>query len=86
MYITSDQRAKLAQGLFDKMMAMRNKGETEIKRYEIEFQNVIETVFNGTEWWEVTDCQIFNHLLEHKDPEATVIAILKELKEDEDDD
>ena len=82
MYITSEQHTKLAQGLFDKTMAMRKKGETEIKKYEIEFQGVIEAVFPDMVWWEVTDCQIFTHLLEHKDPVATVIAILKGLKED----
>ena len=83
MYITSEQRSKLAQGLFDKMMAMRKKGETAIKRYEVEFQGVIESVFPDMAWWEVTECQIFDHLLAHKNPEATVIAILKGLKEGE---
>ena len=82
MYITSEQRSKLAQGLFDKMMAMRKKRETSIKAYEVGFQNVIESVFDDMTWWEVTECQIFDHLLEHKDPEATVIAILKGLKGD----
>lgn len=82
MYITSEQHTKLSQGLFDKMMAMRKKGETNIKKYEIEFQGVIESVFPDMAWWEVTDCQIFMHLMEHKDPVATIIAILKGLKED----
>lgn len=82
MYITSEQRTKLAQGLFDKMMAMRKKGEKAIKQYEIEFQGVIESVFPDQCWWDVTKCQIFNHLMEYRNPEKTVIAILKELKED----
>ena len=82
MYITSEQRTKLAQGLFDKMIAMKKAGEKHIKTYEIEFQNVIESVFPEQCWWDVTDCQIFMHLMEHKDPEKTVIAILKGLKED----
>ena len=82
MYITSEQRSKLAQGLFDKMMAMRKKGVTAIKNYEVEFQGVIESVFNNMEWFDVTECRIFDHLLEHKDPEKTVIEILKQLKED----
>ena len=83
MYITSDKRAKLAQGLFDKMMAMRQNGETSIKKYEVEFQDVIEHVFEDMCWWEVTNCQIFDHLMVHRDPEKTVIAILKGLKEGE---
>ena len=82
MYITSEQRSKLAQGLFDKMMAMRKKGETSIKKYDVEFQKVIESVFDDMLWWEVTSCQIFDHLLAHRDAEKTVIAILKGLKED----
>ena len=82
MYINSTQREQLAQKLFDKMIEMRKDGEKSIKAYEIAFQDVIEEVFPDECWWEVTGCEIFQHLMEHKDPEATVIAILKELKED----
>lgn len=82
MYITSEQHTKLAQDLFDKMIAMRKAGEKSIKAYEVAFQDIIERVFPDMCWWEVTECQIFNHLMEHKDPEKTVIAILKGLKED----
>ena len=82
MYITSEQHTKLAQDLFDKMIAMRKAGEKSIKAYEVAFQDIIERVFPDECWWEVTECQIFNHLMEHRDPEATVIAILKGLKED----
>lgn len=82
MYINSTQREQLAQKLFDKMIEMRKGGEKNIKSYEIAFQNVIEEVFPGELWWEVTYCEIFQHLMEHKDPEATLMEILKELKED----
>lgn len=82
MYITSEQRSKLAQDLFDKMIAMKNAGERNIKSYEVAFQDIIERVFPDECWWEITECQIFNHLMEHKDPEETIIAILKGLKED----
>ena len=82
MYINSIQRKQLAQKLFDKMIEMRKWGEKTIKSYEIAFQDVIEEVFPDECWWEVTDCEIFQHLMEHKDPEATAISILKELKED----
>lgn len=82
MYINSTQREQLAQKLFDKMIEMRKDGETNIKAYEIVFQDVIEEVFQDECWWNVTNCQIFQHLMEYKDPEATVIAILKGLKED----
>lgn len=82
MYINSTQREQLAQKLFDKMIEMRKDGEKNIKSYEIAFQDVIEEVFPDECWWDVTGCEIFQHLMEHKDPEATVITILKELKED----
>ena len=82
MYINGTQRKQLAQKLFDKMIEMRKWGEKNIKSYEIAFQDVIEEVFPDECWWDVTGCEIFQHLMKHKDPEATVIAILKELKED----
>lgn len=82
MNITSEQHTKLAQGLFDKMIELRKAGEKSIKAYEVAFQDIIERVFPDMCWWEVTECQIFNHLMEYKDPEATVISILKGLKED----
>lgn len=83
MYITSEQRTKLAQDLFDKMMAMRKAGERSIKAYEVAFQDIIERVFPGELWWEVTKCQIFMHLMEYRDPEKTVIEILKQLIEED---
>ena len=82
MYINSTQKEQLARGLFDKMIEVMKVGEKNIKVYEIAFQDVIEEVFPDECWWDVTDCEIFTHLMEYKDPEATVIAILKGLKED----
>ena len=82
MFITSDKREKLARGLFDKMIELKKEGERNIKAYEVAFQDIIEKVFPKMCWWEVTECQIFNHLMEHKNPEKTVIEILKQLKED----
>ena len=82
MSITNNQREKLSKGLFDKTIELRNTDEKNIKAYEIAFQDVIEEVFPDECWWNVTSCDIFMHLMEHKDPVATVIAILKGLKED----
>lgn len=82
MFITSDKREKLAQKLFDKMIELKKEKERNIKAYEVAFQNVIEEVFPDECWWNVTKCEIFMHLMKHKDPEATVIEILKQLKED----
>lgn len=82
MKITSEQHTKLAQGLFDKMIELKKAGEAHIKKYEIAFQDVIEEVFPDECWWNVTECEIFDHLMEFKNPEKTIMAILKELKED----
>ena len=82
MCITSEQHTKLAQGLFNKLIDLRENKEINIKAYEIAFQDVIEEVFPDKSWWDVTKCEIFMHLMEHKDPQATVIEILKQLKED----
>ena len=82
MTITSTQKEQLAQKLFNKMIELKSKNETNIKIYEIAFQDVIEKVFPDECWWNVTKCEIFQHLMEHKDPSATIIAILKGLKED----
>ena len=82
MYITSHKREALAQKLFDKMIELKRAKERHIKKYEIAFQEVIEEVFPNECWWHVTDCEIFMHLMEHRDPMATVVAILKGLKED----
>ena len=82
MNITSTQRKQLAQKLFDKMIERRKKEVKNIKAYEIAFQDVIEEVFPDECWWDVTDCEIFQHLMEFKNPEETIITILKELKED----
>ena len=83
MYITSEQHTKLAQGLFDKMIELKKEGERNIKAYEVVFQDVINEVFPDECWWEVTDCEIFMHLMEYKDPEKTVIEILKQLIEED---
>ena len=83
MYITCDQHTKLVHGLFDKLIELRDAGEKKIKAYEVAFQNVIEEVFPGYRWHDMTDCDIYQHLKEYKNPRETVIAILKGLKEDE---
>lgn len=80
MYINSDQRSKLAQNLFDKMIELKSNRVKSVREYEVAFQDIIENAFPHNCWREITDCQIFDHLVEHKNPEATVIAILKELK------
>ena len=72
---------ELGNALFEKCHEMQKNDVTDIKSYEIAFQDVIEKICPNHCWWEVTDCNIFMDLLEHKDPEKTVIEIIKQLKE-----
>lgn len=81
MNITNEHKRQLGDALLNKVIELREKGETNIKSYEVAFQDVIEEVFPDECWWNVTGCEIFLHLLEHKDPSATVVAILNGLKE-----
>lgn len=72
---------QLTRALFTKCYELLNANERNIKAYEAAFQEVIEAT-TGALWWEVTDCNIFMHLLEHKDPHSTVNAIINNLKEE----
>jgi hypothetical protein len=67
--------------LYGKCYELLNEGILNIKAYEIAFQDTIE-IITGALWWEVTDCNIFMHLLEHKDPHKTVAEIINNLKEE----
>ena len=74
-------KQKLADALFTKCNELLDSGENKLKFYEIAFQEVIERLYPDKPWWEVTSCEIFMHLLEYRDPQATVIEILNTLKE-----
>lgn len=69
-------------------LAMRQ--EMNIKKYEIAFQDAIESQYPDKSWWEVTDCNIFYDLAENRDPSLTIKHILAglnpELKESVDED
>ena len=75
-------KIKLGNTLSEKCNELMTSGATNIKEYEIAFQDVIEQMYPGKCWWQVTGCQIFMHLLEHKDPALTVMEILAQLKEE----
>lgn len=75
-------KIKLGNTLSEKCNELMTSGATNIKEYEIAFQDVIEQMYPGKCWWQVTGCQIFMHLLEHKDPVLTVMEILAQLKEE----
>lgn len=74
-------KQKLIRALYGKCYELLNEGILNIKTYEVAFQDTIE-IITGALWWEVTDCNIFMHLLEHKDPHKTVAEIINNLKEE----
>ena len=59
---------------------LQYQGATNIKQYEIAFQEVIENLFPDKSWWEITDCNIFFTLFETRSPELTIEQIIAELK------
>lgn len=79
----NSKKKELIVKLTQRCKELRNNNVNNIKNYEIEFQRVIEEIFPNKEWWEVTDCQIFNHLLLFKEPERTIMSIIKQLKNEE---
>ena len=66
--------------LEDAIMRLQYRGATNIKEYEIAFQEAIENVFPDKSWWEITDCNIFFTLFETRSPELTLEQIIAELK------
>lgn len=75
-------KIKLGNALSEKCNELMTSGATNTKEYEAAFQDIIEQMYPGKCWWQVTDCQIFMHLFEHKDPRATVMAILGGMKDE----
>ena len=70
----------LTNALFARCRELQNRYETNIKVYEAEFQDVIEGQFPEYAWWEVTDCNIFWSLFNDRDPQKTIIDIVKGVK------
>lgn len=72
--------SELQDQLNDALMRLQFRGATNIKEYEIAFQQAIENMVPDKSWWEVTDCNILVTLFETRSPELTVEQILAELK------
>lgn len=81
-YMNSERRSKLACALFDRYIGLRRKEVTSLKTYEVEFQTTIEQICSEQPWTQTTKCDIHAHLVKHRNPEATIIEILKNLMED----
>lgn len=81
-YMNSERRSKLACALFDRYIALRRQDVVALKTYEAEFKAVVEQVCSELPLNQVTKCNIHEHLKQHRNPEATIIEILKNLMED----
>lgn len=81
-YMNSDRRSNLACALFDRYISLRRKEVKPLKTYETEFITVIEHVCPEMPLSQVTKCNIHEHLKQHRNPEETIIEILKNLMED----
>lgn len=69
----------LRTALIDKAERLGRSGTMDLKRYEAEFQDTIETLVPEKSWWEVTDCDIFNNLFNTHDIMGTIDCIIDSL-------
>lgn len=77
--VDTEEQKELKRALFDAYFALQNKYETNIKAYEIAFQDAIEGLYPDKSWWEVTDCNIFMDLFETRDPWKTIMNIVDKM-------
>lgn len=54
-----------------------------LKQYEIAYQNVIEDYFPDKSWWEVCDFNIFMDLFNNRDPYSTIEEIVDHIVDDD---
>ena len=74
-------KKQIAKALIKKTTQLEAHGVTSIKTYEVAYQEAIEKT-TGALWWEVTDCNIFMHLMAYNSPALTIKEILDNLKEE----
>ncbi len=77
-----DTRSKLEIALSRKAEELKARNETNKKYYEIAFQDVIEGMFPGNAWWEVTNCNIFWALFSGETPESVIKMIIDGLNDE----
>ena len=69
----------LVNALNDAAIDLEVKGSTNIKDYEIAFQNAIENIVPDKSWWEVTSSNIFMDLFENRDVKGCIERIISNL-------
>ena len=70
----------LKQLLDDEALRLGMSQVTNIKEYEIAFQDAIEKLAPDHSWWEVTDCDIFFDLFQNRDIDGCISRIIDGLK------
>lgn len=81
-YMTEDRRGQLARELFDAFIGMQRREIKNLKAYGDEYSRIIKKICPEKKLYEVTECNFIKHLATYKNPEETIIQILKQLKED----
>lgn len=79
---TEDTRSELEIALNRKASELKSRNVIDKKSYEIAFQDVIEGMFPGNMWWEVTNCNIFWALFSGETPESVIKMIIDGLNDE----
>lgn len=75
-----DTKSPLENELIRVYEYLKDKGETDIKDYEVAYQEAIEKIYPENLWWEVIDLNIFWDLFENQNPRATIDNIISSVK------
>lgn len=75
-----DTKSPLEKELIRVYEYLKDKGETDIKAYEVAYQEAIEKIYPENLWWEVIDLNIFWDLFENQNPRTTIDNIISSIK------
>lgn len=75
-----DTKSPLEKELIRVYEYLKDKGETDIKEYEVAYQEAIEKIYPENLWWEVIDLNIFWDLFENQNPRFTIDNIISSVK------
>lgn len=75
-----DTKSPLEKELIRVYEYLKDKGETDIKDYEVAYQEAIEKIYPENLWWEVIDLNIFWDLFENQNPRTTIDNIISSVK------
>ena len=75
-----DTKSPLEKELIRVYEYLKDKGENDIKAYEVAYQEAIEKIYPENSWWEVIDLNIFWDLFENQNPRTTIDNIISSIK------